>query len=130
MIDDPKPDPSASDLERAWVRQRPRPTSARGLAYVRFVYGLQRVNWRFAKVFMVLWLLGVGAITLSAAADVVGHLGWGYHPRDVLGGMLMMAFGCTAIPFFVLVHALVTEATRAIYGPEPAPKAKAGTDVR
>lgn len=129
MTNPPDAEPSMDDIERAWLRPKSVAVAKYEPAHVRFVYRWQRTNWKFMKIFAVFWFICVGLMTAFALTDVVGHLGWGYHSKDVFGGLLMIVAGSLAIPFFLLIRAIVSGLTRTIYGPEPAAKAEL-TEVR
>jgi hypothetical protein len=80
------------------------------------------------KVFMAVWFIVLAIMTTIAAIDVLGHRGWGYHPSDVWGGLLMMVFGVPALGVFMLIQSVVEAWTRRIYGPDPLDK-KSHDDV-
>jgi hypothetical protein len=115
-VGDERRSPSIEEIERAYRRPLPGPSDS---AWVRFVYRNQRRTQRHLKLFMVFWFGALGLITCSAAIDVFGHMGWGYHLKDVLGGLLMMGLGLPAWGFFVLIQDIVSEWTKRVYGPDP-----------
>lgn len=120
MTEEQEPPPSPIDVERAWVRARPKiAAQSDSGSYARFVYRFQRANWRFAKAFIAFWLFCIVLFIVVASVDVFGKLGWGFRTRDIGIGFTMLAL-CTfvGVPFFLLVHTIVASMTRAIYGPE------------
>lgn len=78
-----------------------------------------RQNKRMLRWSMVLWLLGVAALTSAATADAIGKLGWGYATKDIWGGLLMLVFGCGFWVLATFVNYIVLAISRRIYGPEP-----------
>jgi hypothetical protein len=71
------------------------------------------------KMFTIFWVGCVATLTGSAALDVLGHFGWGFHPKDVWGGLLMLAFSVPMWGVFWLIQQIVSAGTRFWYGPEP-----------
>ncbi len=104
------------EIERAYSRPLPGPSES---LWVRFSYWNQRRIRRNLKVFMGLWFTVLGVLTGSAAIDVFGHMGWGYHLKDVQIGLLMMVLGIPAWAFFAVVQDIVGAWTRRFYGPDP-----------
>lgn len=86
----------------------------------RYSHRLHRRNKRMLRWGIMLWLLAVAAFTGAAVLDVIAHLGWGYEPRDIWGGLLMMAFGCAFWVFATFVNHVVLAVSRRLFGPEPA----------
>jgi hypothetical protein len=103
------------EIERAYRRPLPSPDST----FVRFVYGWHRASWWAIAGFLVIWFAGVTLITGAAAIDVFGHLGWGYHLKDLLGCLFMLVLGSLMAAFFLLIHKLIREYTLDRYGPDP-----------
>jgi hypothetical protein len=110
--------PSSEEIERAWRRPQSTPKVPSDPPSVRFVYRWQRAIWRSMKVFMVVWYVGLGLMTAAAAVDVFGHMGWGYHAKDIGSDLLMMALGVPLWGFLSLIRTIVSAWTRAQYGPD------------
>lgn len=86
----------------------------------RAVHRRHRRNKRRLRWFAVLWLTTIVGLTAAAWLDVAAKLGWGYEPKDIWGGLLMIVFGGLFWVFANLVNDLVLAISRRLYGPEPA----------
>ena len=69
---------------------------------------------------VVLWLLAAAAFTSAALIDVMSNLHWGYEPKDIWIGLLMIAFGGAFWVFATIMGEIVLSISRRLYGPEPA----------
>lgn len=67
----------------------------------------------------VLWLVVVLTITGAAIVDLVWDLGWGYQPKDVWVGLMMVIFGGAFWSFATFIAHVVLGISRRLYGPEP-----------
>jgi hypothetical protein len=52
-----------------------------------------RKQWRFGRVFIPIWIVFVALLTAFYAADIVWDWGWNASWRDVLLGLVGVAFG-------------------------------------
>ena len=114
-----RPPPTMEQIDGWYRGSRPDPSDS---PWGRFVYRSQRRTWLSLKVFIALWYAVITLITTSAAIDVFGHMGWGYHLNDVWDGLLMMVLGVLVFAFLTLVQRVVSGAAGRIYGPDQSEK--------
>lgn len=85
----------------------------------RFLHRLHRRNRRFLRWTARLGFAAVTVFTGAAAIDVIADLGWGYAPKDIWGGLGMMAL---AVLFWLIARLILSvplAIARHLYGSEP-----------
>jgi len=83
-----------------------------------WVHGYTRKMWRWGRIFIPVWIAGVGIFVGAAAIDATWHLGWGYHWRDALMGLGMIAFGALFWIAWNWSFKVISRVNETFYGPD------------
>lgn len=82
------------------------------------VYARRRMVWRFGRIFIPVWIGLATVATLTMAADLLWHFGWGYRWQDVLLGLGMVAFGFVFWVAWNVMFKVLDWLTQIIFGPD------------
>ena len=83
------------------------------------MHRLTRLNWRFGRVFIPIWIALAVLFTAAAAADALWQFGWGYRWQDALLGLGMVAFGILFWFAWTWMFRLIRWLNEMQFGPDP-----------
>lgn len=118
-------DPSIEEIDRAY--QRPLPAYS-DTSYVRGIWRNHRSTRKGIKRVAIILAVFASAFLGVATIDVVFHLGWGFRPKDLLGGLAFLAlvFPITLLQYIILD--LIGFLLRRQHGPEDPPSVPYGSN--